>query len=121
MKGLCKDASSTCCQQIVIQNDCASKSSMNAFHSNHCTQCKRNFTEHRNYGVFNSKLCGISTDTDRISSGNATQIDQYPWMALLNYKFKDSKDTNLFLCGGSLISNRLVSVLLDFSHHFVVS
>lgn len=40
-----------------------------------------------------------------IAGGNATAIDQYPWLALIEYK-KDNKIK--LLCGGVLISGRYV-------------
>ncbi|XP_032521806.2 phenoloxidase-activating enzyme-like [Danaus plexippus] len=50
-----------------------------------------------------SSVCGIdSSSGNRITNGNETAVDQYPWLALLEY-------SNGFLgCGGSLISSRYV-------------
>lgn len=111
MKGLCEAENFTCCKKIVIQNKCASASasSVNTSKSKCTNSQKVSYARHRNYRIFNSKLCGISSDANRISNGNVTQIEQYPWMALLNYRTRDSKGQNLFLCGGSLISNKIVS------------
>ncbi|XP_073961108.1 phenoloxidase-activating enzyme-like isoform X2 [Choristoneura fumiferana] len=49
--------------------------------------------------------CGQDGSSNRITGGNATAIDQYPWLALIEYK-KDSKIK--LLCGGVLISGRYV-------------
>ncbi|XP_073816008.1 serine protease ea-like [Musca autumnalis] len=49
--------------------------------------------------------CGKSFD-DRIHGGNVTRIDEYPWLALIEY----TKPGNIknFFCGGSLINKRYV-------------
>jgi len=50
-------------------------------------------------------VCGIDT-SDRIYGGEATKIDEFPWLALLEYtKPGGSKG---FHCGGVLISERYV-------------
>ncbi|XP_045518638.1 phenoloxidase-activating enzyme-like [Pieris brassicae] len=50
-----------------------------------------------------SGCCGIdSTGGNRIIGGNATAIDQYPWLALLEYS------NTRWICGGTLISRRWV-------------
>lgn len=49
--------------------------------------------------------CGIST-SDRIIGGVETQLDEYPWMALLQY-FKPNNKKG-FHCGGVLINSRYV-------------
>lgn len=48
--------------------------------------------------------CGIYT-SDRIVGGIETGIDEFPWMALLEYTFKDT-GKKVFGCGGSLIDER---------------
>ncbi|XP_038218228.1 phenoloxidase-activating enzyme-like [Zerene cesonia] len=51
----------------------------------------------------NSGCCGIdSAGGNRIFGGNETAIDQYPWLALIEYASK------ALMCGGSLISRRYV-------------
>ncbi|CAG4972143.1 unnamed protein product [Colias eurytheme] len=50
-----------------------------------------------------SGCCGIdSAGGNRIFGGNETAIDQYPWLALIEYANK------ALMCGGSLISRRYV-------------
>ncbi|KAI8130975.1 Serine protease easter [Lucilia cuprina] len=44
--------------------------------------------------------------TDRILGGNITKIDEFPWMALLQYK--TGPDRYGLYCGGSLINSRYV-------------
>lgn len=45
--------------------------------------------------------CGIANKQKRIVGGQETEVNQYPWMALLTY-------SNRFYCGASLISDRYV-------------
>ncbi|CAG9568533.1 unnamed protein product [Danaus chrysippus] len=50
-----------------------------------------------------SSVCGIdSSSGNRITNGNVTAVDQYPWLALLEYSY------GFLGCGGSLISSRYV-------------
>ncbi|XP_055624127.1 serine protease easter-like [Toxorhynchites rutilus septentrionalis] len=49
--------------------------------------------------------CGVDA-SDRIYGGSVTNIDSYPWTAILI--FQNSLNTNLYHCGGSLITNRYV-------------
>lgn len=48
--------------------------------------------------------CGRSGDQDRIFGGNETAIDQYPWMALVEYRTR--RNTLSLSCAASLISKR---------------
>ncbi|XP_077295763.1 phenoloxidase-activating enzyme-like [Arctopsyche grandis] len=50
--------------------------------------------------------CGIMSDADRIFGGNVTEIDAYPWMALIEYK--TSRNITKLSCAGSLISSKYV-------------
>lgn len=43
---------------------------------------------------------------ERVLGGNATDIDEYPWMAILEYK-KNGKSAG-HNCGGILINERYV-------------
>ncbi|XP_063698021.1 CLIP domain-containing serine protease B4-like [Culicoides brevitarsis] len=52
-----------------------------------------------------SGSCGIST-SDKIFGGMETGIDEFPWLALLEYKRKDG--TKFFGCGGVLINSKYV-------------
>lgn len=45
--------------------------------------------------------CGIANKQKRIVGGQETEVNQYPWMALLTY-------SNRFYCGASLINDRYV-------------
>ncbi|XP_070502642.1 serine protease easter-like [Chironomus tepperi] len=49
--------------------------------------------------------CGIDFE-NRIYGGNRTEIDEYPWMALLGYSKPQNKKG--FHCGGVLINHRYV-------------
>uniref|UniRef100_A0A182QGH1 CLIP domain-containing serine protease n=1 Tax=Anopheles farauti TaxID=69004 RepID=A0A182QGH1_9DIPT len=64
-------------------------------------------------GTINHDQCGIQMQ-DRIVGGQIAGIDQYPWMALLQY-VNHRKGTKRFACGGSLISTRFV---LSAAHCF---
>ncbi|GBP52153.1 Phenoloxidase-activating enzyme [Eumeta japonica] len=48
--------------------------------------------------------CGRSANSNRIYGGNATGVDQYQWLALIEYQRERLK----LLCGGALISGRYV-------------
>lgn len=47
------------------------------------------------------KGCGIANKQKRIVGGQETEVNQYPWMALLTY-------SNRFYCGATLINDRYV-------------
>ncbi|XP_049815927.1 serine protease easter-like [Schistocerca nitens] len=49
--------------------------------------------------------CGVDF-SERIFGGKTTEIDEYPWLALLRYRARDGQ--LLFLCGGVLINSRYV-------------
>ncbi|XP_050356534.1 phenoloxidase-activating enzyme-like isoform X1 [Nymphalis io] len=55
-----------------------------------------------------TECCGLETyNEDKILGGNATAIDQYPWLTILEYRgVKDNKIK--LLCGGALISSKYV-------------
>ncbi|XP_077283142.1 ovochymase-like [Arctopsyche grandis] len=50
--------------------------------------------------------CGEAPGADRIYNGQITDIDEFPWMALLGYRRRNG--TRTFECGGVLISKRYV-------------
>ncbi|KAL4703444.1 hypothetical protein ACJJTC_010764 [Scirpophaga incertulas] len=50
--------------------------------------------------------CGIDTTGDRIFGGQFTELDEFPWMALLGYKKSDGRIT--YQCGGVLLNHRYV-------------
>ncbi|XP_063822709.1 phenoloxidase-activating enzyme 1-like isoform X1 [Ostrinia nubilalis] len=50
--------------------------------------------------------CGVDTNGDRIYGGQFTELDEFPWMALLGYRTKSGRIT--YQCGGVLINHRYV-------------
>ncbi|XP_075974162.1 phenoloxidase-activating enzyme 1-like [Anticarsia gemmatalis] len=50
--------------------------------------------------------CGIDTNGDRIYGGQFTDLDEFPWMALMGYRTR--KGTTTYQCGGVLINRRYV-------------
>ncbi|XP_055539362.1 phenoloxidase-activating factor 3-like [Wyeomyia smithii] len=52
-----------------------------------------------------SSVCGLDS-ADRIYYGNVTNLDQFPWLALIKYIDEDENES--FKCGGSLITQRYV-------------
>ncbi|XP_026732866.1 serine protease 7-like isoform X2 [Trichoplusia ni] len=50
--------------------------------------------------------CGVDTNGDRIYGGTFTDLDEFPWMALLGYRTR--KGTITYQCGGVLINRRYV-------------
>lgn len=53
------------------------------------------------FTTFSFQECGIINTKNRIVGGEETQVNQYPWMALLLYSGR-------FYCGASLINDRYV-------------
>ncbi|EDS43885.1 serine protease [Culex quinquefasciatus] len=53
----------------------------------------------------NAEDCGTIGFSDRIYEGTETDLDEFPWMALLGYR---RKNKTMFRCGGSLINDRYV-------------
>lgn len=50
--------------------------------------------------------CGVDTQGDRIYGGQFTDLDEFPWMALLGYL--TSRNTITYQCGGVLFNARYV-------------
>ncbi|CAH1646525.1 unnamed protein product [Spodoptera littoralis] len=50
--------------------------------------------------------CGIDTTGDRVYGGTITDLDEFPWMALLGYR--TNKGTTSYQCGGVLVNHRYV-------------
>ncbi|KAJ8721367.1 hypothetical protein PYW07_002142 [Mythimna separata] len=50
--------------------------------------------------------CGIDNNGDRIYGGQLTELDEFPWMALLGYKNRTGTIT--YQCGGTLINRRYI-------------
>ncbi|XP_049290198.1 CLIP domain-containing serine protease 14D-like isoform X1 [Anopheles funestus] len=65
-------------------------------------------------GSVNDETCGMQME-NRIVGGQRTSIDQYPWMALLQY-YNQRKGTKKFACGGVLLNRKYV---LSAAHCFV--
>ncbi|XP_072931539.1 venom protease-like [Epargyreus clarus] len=53
---------------------------------------------------------------DRIAGGREADMDQFPWTAFIKLGFIDGNKKNYFVCGGSLISSRII---LSAAHCFV--
>lgn len=60
---------------------------------------------HRNMHLLPTGDCGIQT-SERIFGGNETDLGEFPWMALLQYR--NPRGSLGFYCGGVLISKRYV-------------
>ncbi|XP_052871835.1 CLIP domain-containing serine protease B4-like [Anopheles cruzii] len=65
-------------------------------------------------GSVNDELCGIQM-ADRIVRGERAALDQYPWMALMQYE-DHRKGKKRFACGGTLLNRKFV---LSAAHCFV--
>ncbi|KAJ8721366.1 hypothetical protein PYW07_002141 [Mythimna separata] len=50
--------------------------------------------------------CGVDTSGDRIYGGVPTELNEFPWMALLGYK--NSSIPITYQCGGTLINRRYI-------------
>ncbi|CAB3223237.1 unnamed protein product [Arctia plantaginis] len=50
--------------------------------------------------------CGVDTNGDRIYGGLFTDLDEFPWMALMGYRTRKGSVT--YQCGGVLINRRYV-------------
>ncbi|KAF5298248.1 hypothetical protein FQR65_LT09759 [Abscondita terminalis] len=55
----------------------------------------------------NRNICGVESTNDRIVGGTNTDIDEFPWLALLQY-VDDFGDDAGFRCGGTLINERYI-------------
>ncbi|KAF2895869.1 hypothetical protein ILUMI_10304 [Ignelater luminosus] len=56
----------------------------------------------------NRSVCGNQTGEIRIHGGTETKIWEFPWMALLRYKYNDSNEDAGYNCGGTVINNRYI-------------
>ncbi|CAO1433260.1 unnamed protein product [Diamesa serratosioi] len=59
---------------------------------------------HKNYKLFNDLKCGTQS-TNRIANGEIADLNEFPWMALLQYRVQNILK---FHCGGALINERYV-------------
>ena len=57
---------------------------------------------HQNYNLFNHRKCG-SQSSNRIANGEVADLNEFPWMALLQYRVENILK---FSCGGSLINGK---------------
>ncbi|XP_069356452.1 phenoloxidase-activating enzyme 1-like [Maniola hyperantus] len=51
--------------------------------------------------------CGIENDGNRIIGGQLTELDEFPWMALLGYQPRNNGPLT-YQCGGVLINHRYI-------------
>uniref|UniRef100_S4PK70 CLIP domain-containing serine protease n=1 Tax=Pararge aegeria TaxID=116150 RepID=S4PK70_9NEOP len=51
--------------------------------------------------------CGVETGADRIYGGQITELDEFPWMALLGYRPRNNGQLT-YQCGGVLINHRYI-------------
>ena len=58
----------------------------------------------KHIGSFPTVQCGLKK-TVLVIGGENTEINEYPWMALLRYKDQPSSG---FFCGGTLINSRWI-------------
>jgi len=71
-------------------------------------------TPDKNSNAQSPTICGVTNiNRDRIIGGNSAQLGSWPWIAALGYQYINrkgviSESPLLWLCGGSLISNRYV-------------
>ncbi|KAK6638910.1 hypothetical protein RUM43_007180 [Polyplax serrata] len=65
-----------------------------------------NFKRHPNYKLLPTEACGIDLG-NKIIGGTNTQLDEFPWMALLQHTSERGQSLG-FGCGGSLISPRYI-------------
>lgn len=56
--------------------------------------------------VLEVDVCGVDVSVNRLSSGLTAELDEFPWLALLEYQ--SDNGTSQFLCGGVLISSRYI-------------
>lgn len=68
---------------------------------------------HPNYSLLDLKHCGINNH-DRISYGNITELQEFPWMALLGYSNANGIE---WRCGGSVITARYVLTAAHCLHN----
>lgn len=60
---------------------------------------------HNNYNLFNDRRCG-SQSSNRIANGDIADLNEFPWMALLQYRVQHILK---FHCGGSLINGNITN------------
>lgn len=56
--------------------------------------------------TFDMKNCGHTSDIDKIIGGDNTAIDEFPWMAVLEYQLSNGE--RKIGCAGSIINRRYV-------------
>lgn len=69
----------------------------------------------------NSNCCGFESIVgNKIIGGEKTKVDEYPWLALIEYSTINSRNAAL-LCGGTLISGRYVLTAAHCIGYYVVN
>ncbi|KAF5298244.1 hypothetical protein FQR65_LT09755 [Abscondita terminalis] len=53
-------------------------------------------------------VCGLEKESKRVIGGTVAELDEFPWMAALEYKSKLTGENSGIRCGGSLINNRYI-------------
>ncbi|XP_071053752.1 CLIP domain-containing serine protease HP8-like [Onthophagus taurus] len=64
-----------------------------------------NVTNHTNLQLLPNNICGPISQGYRITSGNETSLEEFPWMALIAYETGEGIE---FRCGGTLINKYYV-------------
>ncbi|XP_050528451.1 venom protease-like [Daktulosphaira vitifoliae] len=91
----------TCCTKELTTTHYNKHSS----HNSHVSHTTSKYSPERQ----SSESCGISEITDRrIVGGTEAQLGAWPWMAAIGYRRNKRQSTPMFLCGGTLISDRHV-------------
>lgn len=71
------------------------------------TNTTNNFILERHADLLPSNdKCGIQNTALKIVNGKSTELDEFPWIALL--KYKDSLNKMRYSCHGSLINEKYV-------------
>ncbi|CAG9813077.1 unnamed protein product [Phaedon cochleariae] len=65
---------------------------------------------HANFRMLPQDTCGPISTNARITNGRLTDLNEFPWMALIAYKSvsDDSDEDVVFKCAGTLITDRFV-------------
>lgn len=58
------------------------------------------------FNTFLKLFISIFQESDRVLGGEDTAMDEFPWMALIQYRNKNGRKN--FACGGTIISQRHV-------------
>lgn len=102
--GLCTEINS--CPKLfnIIKKKSITQTEVAYLRNHHCGFGGNNPMVCCEANIPSTQVCGVDGG-DRIHGGTATDIDEFPWVALLEYTTKKGKN---FYCGGVLINNRYV-------------